>query len=90
MSTQQTDAEYIETLDYKEPVEQEPEPVADTDLTATHYLSVLQPQQPTITQPSIAVQEPVVQSPYTTVLPLPRLTHVISGFRHVMLWFLGC
>jgi hypothetical protein len=29
MSTQQSDAEFIETIDYEEPVEQEPEPVAD-------------------------------------------------------------
>ena len=65
MSTQQTDAEFNETLDYEEPVEQEPEPVSNTDLTVTHYSSVPQPWQPTILQPSIAVQEPVVWSPYT-------------------------
>ena len=84
MSTQQTDAEYIETLDYEEPVEQEPEPVADTDLTATHYSSVPQPRQPTITQPSIAVQEPVVRSPYTssgslTLAAQSKLTDVNLG-----------
>ena len=63
MSTQQADAEYDETLDYGDQVEQEP--VADIDPTATHYQSVLQSWQPTIIQSSTAVQEPVLQPPNT-------------------------
>ena len=63
MSTQQADAEFDETLDYGDQVEQEP--VANIDPTATHYQSVPQSWQPTIIQPSTAIQEPVIQPPYT-------------------------
>jgi gag-polypeptide of LTR copia-type len=84
MSTQQSNAEFIETLDYEEPVEQEPEPIANVVPTAVHTPSVLQPWQPTIMQPSIAVQEPVVQSPYTpsgslTLAAQSKLTDVNLG-----------
>jgi hypothetical protein len=63
MSIKQADEDLMDTLDYKEPVEQEP--VANIVQTAVHTPSILQSRQPTITQPSMAVQELVVQSPST-------------------------
>lgn len=82
MSTQQADAEYNETLDYEEPVEQEP--IAEIDPTAMHYSSAPQPRQPTTLHPSTAVQEPAVQSPYTpsgslTLAAQSKITDVNLG-----------
>src|SRR5271154_5020542 len=81
MSTQQMDIDFNETLDYEDPVEQEP--IDFIDPNAIHYQSVPHSRQPTI-QPSTAVQEPVIQSPFTpsgtlTLAAQSKLTDVNLG-----------
>src|SRR5271156_4169704 len=78
MSTQQVDDELNETLDYEDPIEQEL--VADEDPNEIHYQS----RQPTVLQPSIALQEPVMPTTYTpsgslTLAAQSKLTDVNLG-----------
>src|SRR5271156_2584568 len=78
MSTQQVDDELNETLDYKDPIEQEL--IANVDPNEIHYQS----RQPTVIQPSIAPQELVIQSSYTpsgslTLAAQSKLTDVNLG-----------
>jgi gag-polypeptide of LTR copia-type len=78
MSVQQAD-ELMDAVDYEDPNEQEL--LADIGSDATPGFPYAQPQQPTIIQPSLAIQGPVTQSPSNslTLTAQSKLTDVNLG-----------